>query len=140
MKFNQFNDIIIALYPKVAIESLSIMTKIYLNLFEKLLLLTKLSDNDSKKLKSKHSEDVIIIVYPRGTIENIFRSVGIIFTSKQNAWKNSKQLRSTHFDDVIIALYHYRLIVNHVKNLHQSLWEIFTSKTSVWKEFKKIDI
>ena len=70
---------IIALCPKVAIGSLSIMSKIYLNLFEKLLLLTTLSDNNSKKLKSKHFEDVIIIVYPRVTIGSLSNSSKIFF-------------------------------------------------------------
>ena len=52
LRSKYFSGAIRALYSKVTIGSLSITSKIYLNLFQKLLLLKKVSENGSKLLKS----------------------------------------------------------------------------------------
>ena len=54
MKSNHFDEAIIALYPKVAIGSLSITSKIYFSLFEKLLLL-----KESSKLRALRAKNVL---------------------------------------------------------------------------------
>ena len=43
-------------------------SKVYLNLFKKLFPLKKVTKADSKELKSKHVDDVIIVLSPRVTI------------------------------------------------------------------------
>ena len=58
----------------MTIGSLSIKPKIYLNLFQKLFLLKKVSKTDSKELKFKHFDDIIIDLYPRMTIGSLSNS------------------------------------------------------------------
>ena len=64
-----------------------------------------MSKTDSKELKFKHFDDVIIDLYPRVKfVEKVFQSLGVaLFLNKMNK-SNSKQSRSKHFDDVIITL------------------------------------
>ena len=94
------------LHPNVAISSLLLKPKIYLNLFGKLHHLKKVSKTDPKQLKSKHFEDVNIYFNPRVTVGSLSNST-IMFSSllelyfflKKMHENKSKQSRSKHLDE-----------------------------------------